>query len=292
MEAFRGRCAKHIVTHRPDPPRLPGTRAPTRRPCRGTAPGVPRLFAAGLLGNELANRVRGGSGTHDPLPRLCRRPGTRRREAARPVGAWNRSAARCSATGPRSRRRTTCRASGASTICGAAVQRPDAGSDLAALRTAAVRTGDDWVVNGQKVWTTHAHVADLGLLLARTDPDASKTPVSARSSSTCARRAIDVRPLREMTGSTDFNECSSTTCGSRRATSSGGGRGLGHRPRSARTRAIAEPARGQRHHRGAPARGTDRPRRRAAGRRRLPAATSAACTRVRRWPTCSVWKAC
>ena len=51
---------------------------------------------------------------------------------------------------------------------------PDAGSDLAGLKTTAVRDGDQWIINGQKVWTSGAHYADQGILVARTDRDAAK----------------------------------------------------------------------------------------------------------------------
>jgi len=82
---------------------------------------------------------------------------------------------------------------------------PDAGSDLASMRTTAVLDGDEYVVNGQKVWSTNAKYAEYGFLLARTDPTVKHAGISAFALDMTAK-GIDVRPLREMTGTSDFNE--------------------------------------------------------------------------------------
>ena len=89
---------------------------------------------------------------------------------------------------------------------------PVAGSDLAGLQTKAIRDGDEWIINGQKVWTSGGQWADYGILIARTDPDAPKHRGITYFAFPMLQDGADVRPLREMTGRAMFNEVFMDDC--------------------------------------------------------------------------------
>ena len=83
---------------------------------------------------------------------------------------------------------------------------PAGGSDVAAIRTKAVRDGDEWVINGQKVWTSGAHYSDYGIVLVRTDPDAPKHKGLTMFWIDLRSPGIEIRPIHQMSGGSNFNE--------------------------------------------------------------------------------------
>src|SRR5260370_26843656 len=94
---------------------------------------------------------------------------------------------------------------------------PNAGSDLASLKTRAEDAGDHFVVNGQKIWTSGGVIADWGLLLARTDPKAPKHKGISCFLLGMRQPGVEVRPLRQITGSSQFSEVFMTNARAERA---------------------------------------------------------------------------
>jgi len=83
---------------------------------------------------------------------------------------------------------------------------PSAGSDVAGLKTRAVRDGDDWIINGQKVWTSGAHYSDFGIVLVRTDPEKEKHKGLTMFVINMKAPGVEVRPIHQMSGGSNFNE--------------------------------------------------------------------------------------
>ena len=97
---------------------------------------------------------------------------------------------------------------------------PAGGSDVAGLRTRAEKHGDEWVINGQKIWTSGAHYSDYGLLLTRSDPNVPKHTGLTAFFIDMRAPGVEVRPIHQMSGASNFNEVFLQICGCRMSNAS------------------------------------------------------------------------
>lgn len=206
LETLRGRVRELAVREAPVRHGRAGVRAPEDHEVPALRAWTARLFSEQLLGVNWPLAYGGLPDPH-PLHESVVADELVRVGASGPVGGGLLAAAAIIASGtaaqqdfflPRIR-------SGEHIWC-QLFSEPEAGSDLAGLRTRARRDGDDFVVDGQKVWTTNGQHADWGYLLARTDPDAPKHAGITAFALDMTTPGVSVRPLREITGTADFNE--------------------------------------------------------------------------------------
>jgi alkylation response protein AidB-like acyl-CoA dehydrogenase len=183
-----------------------GVRAPEPEQVPALRAWVARLYAAGYLGQTWPAAYGGRPGAGVEHAFIVAEEIARARTWGE-IGAGALAAGAILAFGSeRQRQRYLPRIRSGEDLWCQLFSEPDAGSDLASLKTRAVRDGDHYVVSGQKVWTTNGHHADLGYLLARTNPGVAKQAGITAFALDMRTPGVDVRPLREITGTSDFNE--------------------------------------------------------------------------------------
>jgi alkylation response protein AidB-like acyl-CoA dehydrogenase len=183
-----------------------GTRAPEAEDIPALRSWTARLFEAGYVGGDWPVEW-GGVGAKDALRATVVGEEMARARVPTPIGAGLLAAAALIHCGRHDQQdRYLPRIRSGEDIWCQLFSEPSAGSDLASLSTRARRDGDDFVVDGQKVWTTNGQHAQLGYLLARTNPDVPKHAGITAFILDMTSPGVDVRPLREITGTSDFNE--------------------------------------------------------------------------------------
>ncbi|WP_328875476.1 aldehyde dehydrogenase family protein [Streptomyces sp. NBC_00287] len=210
LVAFRRKVRAFVAEHAPGVKTHSGVRAPELTLMPAIREWTAKLYDAGLLGIDWPAEYGGRPDAHPLEPSVVAEEIARARTWP-PVGAASLASAALLDFGTDEQRaRFLPRIRTCEDVWCQLFSEPEAGSDLAALRTRARREGegDDavFVVDGQKVWTTNGHHADMGYLLARTDPDAPKHKGITALVVDMRSPGVEVRPLREITGTTDFNE--------------------------------------------------------------------------------------
>ncbi|MCW2622088.1 MAG: acyl-CoA dehydrogenase domain protein, partial [Frankiales bacterium] len=198
-DGFRARVRAFIAEHAPPPPEV--VRAGMRTPDTQAEVDALKAWLLALDGSGLSPRT-----LDDPWERAVALEELESAGAPSVIGnALVESALVSHGTEEQKQRLLPGIRSGQEIWC-QLFSEPDAGSDMAGLQTRAVRDGDHYRINGQKVWTTWGQWSDYGYLLARTDPDAERHAGITAFVIDMRQPGVEVRPLREITGTSDFNE--------------------------------------------------------------------------------------
>lgn len=210
LEAFRKKVRAFVAEHAPGIKTHTGVRAPEPELMPAIREWTAKLFEAGFLGINWPAEYGGRPDAHPLEPFIVVEEITRAR-TWQPIGAAALASAAVIEFGTDEQQaRFLPRIRTCEDVWCQLFSEPGAGSDLAALQTRArlEGEGDDavFVIDGQKVWTTNGQHADMGYLLARTDRDAPKHKGITAFALDMRSPGVDIRPLREITGTTDFNE--------------------------------------------------------------------------------------
>jgi alkylation response protein AidB-like acyl-CoA dehydrogenase len=205
VDAFRQHARDFIAQYAPPLRALGGNRAPAKDDLPAMRSWTGQMFAGGFLGSDWPVEY-GGSAHAEPFRDEVFSEELVNAGAPGPIGAaYLASGALLNFGSKEQQRRYLPKIRSGEHLWCQLFSEPEAGSDLAGLRTTAVLESDCYRLNGQKIWTTNAQNADMGYLLARTSNDSKHGGITAFVLD-MSLRGIDVRPLREITGDADFNE--------------------------------------------------------------------------------------
>jgi alkylation response protein AidB-like acyl-CoA dehydrogenase len=206
LDAFRGRVRAFIAANAPTITVRRGHRAPDPQDLPALRAWTAALYGEGLYGADWPPEW-GGTPGADPLQLAVVVEELARANAPTPIGAGYLASRAVIAHGTETQKeRWLPRIRSGEDLWCQLFSEPGAGSDLASLQTRARLDGDVYVIDGQKVWTTNGQFADLGFLLARSDPHASKHAGITALVVDMRAAGVSVHPLREITGTADFNE--------------------------------------------------------------------------------------
>ena len=206
LEEFRREVREFIEKKAPGVKTRTGVRAPEPEQMPAIRAWTAALYEAGFLGINWPAEYGGRPGAH-PMESFIVAEEIARARTWAPIGAAALASAAIIEFGtPEQQKHFLPRIRSCEDVWCQLFSEPGAGSDLASLQTRAVRDGDEYVVTGQKVWTTNGQHADMGYLLARTNPQAPKHRGITAFALDMRTPGVDLRPLREITGTTDFNE--------------------------------------------------------------------------------------